>query len=85
MGLIGVLENVCSRALLSSCVRMLAYKPLVEKNGADSIKNVFILVFVSKLGNRRFHLWLVNYGGSPKIVTHEMVDNQPLSCITHYR
>jgi len=44
----------------------------VEKNGADSIKNVFILVVVSKLGNRRFHLWLVNYGGSRKIlVTQE--------------
>ena len=38
--------------------------PRVEKNGADSIKNVFILVVVSKLGNRRFRLWLVNYGGS---------------------
>ena len=56
--------------------------PLVEKNGADSIKNVFILVVVSKLGNRRFHLWLVNYGGSHKIVTQEiMVANQPLSCM----
>jgi len=54
---VGELLNVTSdwfRTLIEKNVQYEEHNPS-SLNGADSIKNVFILVVVSKLGNRRFH------------------------------